>query len=174
MGRHHYQSAGPLHHVLLLLRYRWRQEALGLSFSSQSLNPGLMLCMLTSIFLPYLLLVCIIPVFLYFGFDLLSSQWKKYLTTMQITQFVIDLGIIYFASACLFLSRSCLAFRSLLVYYSVADRCLHINFYFTGYGHFAHVHGQGLLPQVGNCAGSEGAALFGCALISSYLFLFIG
>lgn len=31
-----------------------------------------------------------------------------------------------------------------------------------------------MLPSIGDCAGSEGAALFGCALISSYLFLFIG
>ena len=37
-----------------------------------------------------------------------------------------------------------------------------------------HAYGPNWLPQVGDCAGSEGAALFGCALISSYLFLFIG
>jgi len=30
------------------------------------------------------------------------------------------------------------------------------------------------LPQVGDCAGAESAAIFGCLLISSYLFLFIG
>ncbi|KAL7413285.1 fatty acid elongase [Mrakia frigida] len=66
--------------------------------------------------------------------------WKKYLTTMQITQFIIDIFIIYIAS----------------------------------YGHFVHAYGAGRLPNIGDCAGSEGAALFGCALISSYLFLFIG
>lgn len=32
-------------------------------------------------------------------------QWKKYLTTLQITQFVIDLFIVYFASTCLFSHR---------------------------------------------------------------------
>jgi hypothetical protein len=28
------------------------------------------------------------------------TQWKKYLTTMQITQFVIDLFAVYFGSEC--------------------------------------------------------------------------
>lgn len=27
-----------------------------------------------------------------------TSQWKKYLTTLQITQFIIDICIVYFAS----------------------------------------------------------------------------
>ena len=27
-----------------------------------------------------------------------SSQWKKYLTSLQIAQFVIDLGVVYFGS----------------------------------------------------------------------------
>ncbi|WVN88069.1 uncharacterized protein L203_103268 [Cryptococcus depauperatus CBS 7841] len=63
--------------------------------------------------------------------------WKKYLTTLQITQFIIDLFIVFFAS----------------------------------YSHFAAKHTH--LPAVGDCAGSEGAALFGCGLLSSYLFLFI-
>lgn len=62
--------------------------------------------------------------------------WKKYLTTMQITQFIIDLFIVFFAT----------------------------------YNHFGQKH---RLPAYGDCAGSEGAALFGCALLSSYLFLFI-
>lgn len=29
------------------------------------------------------------------------------------------------------------------------------------------------MPHVADCAGSEGAAAFGCALLTSYLFLFI-
>ena len=29
-----------------------------------------------------------------------SGQWKKYLTSMQITQFVIDLFAIYYAGEC--------------------------------------------------------------------------
>lgn len=33
-----------------------------------------------------------------------SSQWKKYLTTMQITQFVIDLAVVYFGSKCFTMS----------------------------------------------------------------------
>jgi hypothetical protein len=64
--------------------------------------------------------------------------WKKYLTTMQITQFVIDLGLVYFGT------YELLAF----------------NYYPS-------------LPNLGTCAGSENAALFGCALLTSYLGLFI-
>ncbi|CDZ97064.1 Fatty acid elongase [Phaffia rhodozyma] len=71
--------------------------------------------------------------------------WKKYLTTFQITQFVIDLCIIYYASTLLFLAR---------------------------WGRFATAYAP-WLPSGGDCAGSPGAAAFGCALISSYLFLFI-
>jgi len=29
---------------------------------------------------------------------LIFFQWKKYLTTMQITQFVIDISVVYFGS----------------------------------------------------------------------------
>jgi hypothetical protein len=64
--------------------------------------------------------------------------WKQYLTTMQITQFVLDLGVIYFCSYTYFAST----------YYPT-------------------------LPNAGKCAGTEGAAIFGCALLSSYLLLFI-
>ncbi|KAI5452552.1 Fatty acyl-CoA elongase/Polyunsaturated fatty acid specific elongation enzyme [Naganishia albida] len=64
--------------------------------------------------------------------------WKKYLTTLQITQFVIDLFVTYFAS----------------------------------YTHFAMVRFP-FLPNMGDCAGSESAALFGTGLLTSYLFLFI-
>ncbi|KAH9937706.1 GNS1/SUR4 membrane protein [Fomitopsis serialis] len=64
--------------------------------------------------------------------------WKKYLTTMQIVQFVIDLFAVYFAT------------------YS----------YYTA-NYFPN------LPSFGSCAGTESAAVFGCALLSSYLVLFI-
>jgi hypothetical protein len=63
--------------------------------------------------------------------------WKKYLTTLQITQFVIDLFIVYFAT----------------------------------FNHFAYKYTP--IPVVNDCTGSEGAALFGCGLLTSYLFLFI-
>lgn len=65
--------------------------------------------------------------------------WKKYLTTMQITQFVIDLVLVYFGT----------------------------------YSHMAASYFPTGLPHVANCAGSEGAAIFGCALLTSYLGLFI-
>ncbi|CAE6494344.1 unnamed protein product [Rhizoctonia solani] len=64
--------------------------------------------------------------------------WKKYLTTMQITQFVIDLCAVYFAS----------------------------------YSYFSATYWP-FMPTLGTCSGTEGAALFGCALLTSYLFLFI-
>lgn len=65
--------------------------------------------------------------------------WKRYLTTMQITQFIIDISIVFFAT----------------------------------YNHFGYTFGNGKVPIIGDCAGSEGAALFGCGLLTSYLFLFI-
>ncbi|EAU93111.2 fatty acid elongase [Coprinopsis cinerea okayama7 len=64
--------------------------------------------------------------------------WKKYLTTMQIAQFVIDISLVYFGT----------------------------------YEHFAATRWPHL-PHIANCSGSEGAALFGCALLTSYLGLFI-
>ncbi|GAA5978454.1 hypothetical protein JCM11641_007950 [Rhodosporidiobolus odoratus] len=64
--------------------------------------------------------------------------WKRYLTTLQITQFVIDLFTVYFAS----------------------------------YSYFSATYWP-TWPTMGSCAGTEGAALFGCALLTSYLFLFI-
>jgi len=64
--------------------------------------------------------------------------WKKYLTTMQITQFIIDLVAVYFAT----------------------------------YQRVAHKYADEL-PYIGNCAGSEGSAAFGCFLLTSYLGLFI-
>jgi fatty acid elongase 3 len=71
--------------------------------------------------------------------------WKKYLTTLQIVQFIIDLFVVYFASTCLFFAR---------------------------YSHFATKYLPSV-PTVGDCAGEESAALFGCGLLSSYLLLFI-
>lgn len=68
-----------------------------------------------------------------------SPWWKKYVTTMQITQFVIDLFVCYYA----------------LYSYLAAD-------YFPN-----------VLPHQGTCAGSEGSAMFGAALLTSYLVLFI-
>ncbi|WOO85761.1 Putative elongation of fatty acids protein 1 [Vanrija pseudolonga] len=64
--------------------------------------------------------------------------WKKYLTTLQITQFVIDLFIVYYCTT---------------------------NHFFFKWG----IN----LPWVTDCTGGEGAAVFGCGLLTSYLFLFI-
>jgi fatty acid elongase 3 len=67
--------------------------------------------------------------------------WKQHVTTMQISQFIIDLAIVYYASFQLFSHR------------------LHTKYTF--------------LPATKDCAGSENAAILGCGLLSSYLFLFI-
>ncbi|ESK88879.1 fatty acid elongase [Moniliophthora roreri MCA 2997] len=64
--------------------------------------------------------------------------WKKYLTMMQIIQFIIDLFLVYFGT----------------------------------YQHFAFSY-KDTLPHVGDCAGAESAAIFGCGLLTSYLGLFI-
>ncbi|KIJ26916.1 hypothetical protein M422DRAFT_191585 [Sphaerobolus stellatus SS14] len=74
--------------------------------------------------------------------------WKKYLTTMQITQFIIDLFAVYYASTYLLIPR------------------------FPRYSYFAATYFP-MLPHQGTCSGSEGAAAFGCALLTTYLFLFI-
>ncbi|KAF1969383.1 GNS1/SUR4 membrane protein [Bimuria novae-zelandiae CBS 107.79] len=65
--------------------------------------------------------------------------WKKYITMMQIIQFVLDLGFVYFASWTYFTST-----------------------------YWPH------LPNAGQCAGEEFAAIAGICIITSYLFLFIG
>ena len=75
---------------------------------------------------------------------------------MQITQFVIDLFITYFASTLL----------------DTVETELRTDATLSGYQHFVHKYAPAL-PHVADCAGSEGAALFGCALLTSYLFLFI-
>jgi len=64
--------------------------------------------------------------------------WKKYLTSMQIGQFVIDLFAVYFGT---------------------------YSYYAANYFHN--------LPNLGSCAGTEFAAVFGCGLLTSYLLLFI-
>ncbi|CDS11440.1 hypothetical protein LRAMOSA03703 [Lichtheimia ramosa] len=83
-----------------------------------------------------------VHVFMYYYYFRTASGhkiwWKQYLTGMQITQFIIDLFIIY----------SC-------TYTFYADK------------YAPH------LPNFGSCSGGEGAAWFGCALLSSYLLLFI-
>jgi hypothetical protein len=46
-----------------------------------------------------------------------------------------------------------------------------VSITFLAYSHFAYT--RGWKPCVGDCAGSEFAALQGCAILSSYLVLFI-
>ena len=64
--------------------------------------------------------------------------WKEWITRLQIVQFIIDLGFVYFATYTYFTST-----------------------YFPW------------MPNHGRCAGEEFAAIAGCAILSSYLLLFI-
>jgi len=64
--------------------------------------------------------------------------WKKHLTTMQILQFIIDIGLFHFG--------------------------MYQHFAFTYWPH---------LPHYGDCAGDTKTALFGGALITSFLGLFV-
>ncbi|KAI8817655.1 fatty acid elongase [Fimicolochytrium jonesii] len=80
----------------------------------------------------------------YYARTAVSSKpvwWKKYLTTLQIVQFVIDLAAIYLATY-IYLSST----------------------------HLAHI-----LPNfnLGTCSGTPLAAGIGCAILSSYLLLFV-
>jgi fatty acid elongase 3 len=78
--------------------------------------------------------------------------WKEWVTRIQIIQFVVDLLFVYFAS---------------YTYYPFPPQSDVAYSYFTS-NYFPW------MPNNGNCAGEEFAAIFGCALLTSYLFLFIG
>jgi fatty acid elongase 3 len=72
---------------------------------------------------------------------------------MQIAQFVIDLFAVYFASKSSFIAR-----------YFPIEHSPAYTFYSDNYW-----------PQAGpgHCAGTENAALLGCAVLTSYLGLFV-
>ena len=76
---------------------------------------------------------------------------------MQITQFVIDLGLVYFGSKSLQQVRQ--------VMFDVR--------LFSAYAHIVSKHYRHILPYPGDCAGEEYAASTGCLILTSYLFLFI-
>lgn len=86
--------------------------------------------------------------------------WKKYITIMQIIQFVIDLGMY---------SRN--SHTDKLV---MSTRILtNAGFvYFASYTYFAHTYFP-WAPNAGSCAGEEFAAFSGIGILSSYLLLFI-
>lgn len=83
-----------------------------------------------------------VHIFMYYYYARVSMGaniwWKKYMTTLQITQFLIDLAAVYYCT-----------------------------FYRLGQTYYPELTG-GV-----TCHGTEGAAIFGCALLSSYLLLFI-
>ena len=83
--------------------------------------------------------------------------WKKYITLLQISQFVIDLGKSAYIIVCL---------RNLLISNPAVV-------YFASWDYFASTHYPSL-PHVGTCAGAPYAAVAGCVILSSYLVLFIG
>jgi fatty acid elongase 3 len=84
--------------------------------------------------------------------------WKQYVTVLQISQFILDLGLVYFGSTS-------------GLFYHIVRTVLIVLITLSAYSHFAYT--RGWKPCVGDCAGSEFAALQGCAILSSYLVLFI-
>lgn len=85
-------------------------------------------------------------------------SWKEWITRLQIIQFVVDLGK-EFLVVLLSLRRLRLANLAGFIYYAT------YNYYASEY--------LPILPHVGTCAGEEFAAFTGCAILSSYLVLFI-
>jgi len=75
--------------------------------------------------------------------------WKRYLTAMQITQV-----------------RHCGEDWLWLTAQFVVDV---VVIYFATYSYFAATYFSTSLPTMGSCAGTEGAALFGASLLTSYL-----
>lgn len=87
--------------------------------------------------------------------------WKKHLTTMQITQFVIDLFAINFG----FYTR---------VAYDYPEGIWGFKPWQPTWGIFGSgTKGQSFANQPASCAGTYPAAFTGVALICSYLLLFI-
>jgi hypothetical protein len=81
--------------------------------------------------------------------------WKRYITILQILQFVIDLGELLFKPL----------FDLLLL--------INVGFvYFASYTYFTSTYWP-WMPNSGHCAGEEFAAIAGCVILSSYLVLFI-
>lgn len=82
--------------------------------------------------------------------------WKKWITRLQIVQFIIDLG-----------KESMIAIRC-------GERLTdHWGFvYFASYTYFSSTYFPSL-PSYGTCAGEEFAAFAGMGILSSYLLLFI-
>ncbi|CAE6457818.1 unnamed protein product [Rhizoctonia solani] len=58
------------------------------------------------------------------------------------------------------------------LYFGGAMSVLALHVPSIGYSYFSATYWP-MMPTMGTCSGTEGAALFGCALLTSYLFLFI-
>ena len=81
--------------------------------------------------------------------------WKKYITIMQIAQFVLDLGMFH------------------LQHHPNISLTRNSGFvYFASWTYFTSTYFQ-WLPNAGKCDGEEFAAISGICIISSYLLLFI-
>ncbi|KAI9136055.1 ELO family [Paraphysoderma sedebokerense] len=85
--------------------------------------------------------------------------WKKYLTTLQITQFVIDLGVIYYAAGRLWLGT-----------YTGPNstKSTVLNFLDLSTHPFLHSEKWNV-----SCAGTEKSAAVGVFILTSYLGLFV-
>ena len=86
--------------------------------------------------------------------------WKEWITRLQIIQFTIDLG-------------EDTSLISLSLVFCIQGLLTAPGFiYFATYNLLASKY-YPTLPRVGDCAGTEAAALTGCLILSSYLFLFV-
>ncbi|KAJ3091831.1 hypothetical protein HK102_013293 [Quaeritorhiza haematococci] len=109
-----------------------------------------------------------VVMYYYYARTAISSKriwWKKYLTTMQITQFVIDLAVIYVVSWSNLVTTPEEPVRTFRE--SIVKPALTYTNPETGLEKTIE------LPHLGECNGSLAAVVAGCFILTSYLALFV-